>query len=43
MSFAIIMIYINDTNFVLIKKNKKDHSIVETCRLNNAIVFFETE
>ena len=32
------MIYINITNFVLISKHEKDHSMVETRRLKN--VFF---
>ena len=30
------MIYINITNFVLISKHEKDHSMVETRRLKNA-------
>ena len=36
---TIIMIYINITKFVLIKKKKKYHSMIETRRLKNFAVF----
>ena len=35
MSQAIIIIFINITNFVLISKLEKDHSMIETRRLKN--------
>ena len=38
---AIIVIYINITNFVLISLLEKDHSMVETRLLKN-VVFFQT-
>ena len=41
MSQAIIMIYINITNFVLISYLEKDHSMTETRRLKN-VIFFQT-
>ena len=42
MSQAIIMIYINITNFVLISYFEKDHSMIETRRLKNVVIFFQT-
>ena len=42
MSQAIIMIYINITNFVLISYLEKDHSMIETSRLKNVVIFFQT-
>ena len=41
MSQAIIMIYINITNFVLISYLEKDHSMTETRHLKN-VIFFQT-
>ena len=41
MSPAIIMIYINITNFVLISKLEKDHSMIETRRLKNVAIFLQ--
>ena len=41
MSQAIIMIYTN-INFVLISLLEKDHSMIETRRLKNVVVFFQT-
>ena len=41
MSQAIIMIYTNIINFVLISLLEKDHSMIETRRLKN-VVFFQT-
>ena len=41
MSQAIIMIYTN-INFVLISLLEKDHSMIETLRLKNVVVFFQT-
>ena len=38
MSLAIIMIYINITNFVL----EKDQSMIETRRLKNVVIFLQT-
>ena len=34
---AIIMIYINITNFVLISQLEKDHSMIEMRRLKNVV------
>ena len=42
MSQAIIMIYTNIINFVLISLLEKDHSMIETRRLKNVVVFFQT-
>ena len=42
MSQAIIMIYTNIINFVLISLLEKDHSMIETGRLKNVVVFFQT-
>ena len=42
MSQAIIMIYINITNFVIMSKLEKDHSMIETHRLKNVVIFFQT-
>ena len=42
MSYAIIMIYINITNFVLISQLEKDHSMIETRCLKNDVIFFQT-
>ena len=42
MSQAIIMIYTNTINFVLISLLEKDHSMIETRRLKNVVVFFQT-
>ena len=39
MSKAIIMIYINITNFALISYFEKDHSMTETRCLKNVIFF----
>ena len=36
------MIYINITNFVLISELEKDHSMIETRRLKNVVIFFQT-
>ena len=36
------MIYINITNFVLISSLEKDHSMIETSRLKNVVIFFQT-
>ena len=41
MPYAIIMIYINITSFVLISQLEKDHSMIEMRHLKNAI-FFQT-
>ena len=40
MSKAIIMICIYIANFVLISKLEKDHSMVETRRLKDLVIFF---
>ena len=40
---VIIVIYINITSFVLISKLKKNHIMIETRRLKNVVIFFETE
>ena len=42
MSEAIIMIHISVTNFVLISWLEEDHSMIETCRLKNVFIFFQT-
>ena len=42
MSQAIIMIYINITSFVLISYLEKDPSVIETHRLKNVVIFFQT-
>ena len=42
MSQAIIMIYTNIISFVLISLLEKDHSMIETRRLKNVVVFFQT-
>ena len=34
------MIYINITNFALISYLEKDHSMTETRRLKNVVIFF---
>ena len=36
------MIYINITNFVLISELEKDHSMIETRRLKNVVIFIQT-
>ena len=36
------MIYTNIINFVLISLLEKDHSMIETRRLKNVVVFFQT-
>ena len=42
MSWAIIIIYINITNFALIRQLEKDHSMIETRRLKNVFIFLQT-
>ena len=42
MSYAIIMTYINITKFVLINQLEKDHSMIETRRLKNIVIFIQT-
>ena len=42
MSQTIIMTYINIANFVLINWLGKDHSMIETCRLKDVVIFMET-
>ena len=37
-----MMIYINITNFVLISKLVKDHIMIESCHLKNAVIFIQT-
>ena len=39
MSQAIIMVYINVTNLVLINKLEKDHSTIETSHLKSVAIF----
>ena len=39
---AIIMIYMNITNFVLISQLEKYHSMMERHRLKNVVIFFQT-
>ena len=41
MSLAIIVIYINITNFVLISSLEKDHSMIETLHLKNVVIFIQ--
>ena len=41
MSYAIIMIYINITNFALISSLEKVNSIFEMCRLKNVAIFIQ--
>ena len=41
MSYAIIMIYINITNFALISSLEKVKSIFEMCRLKNVAIFIQ--
>ena len=36
------MVYINITNFVLISELERDHSMIETHRLKNVVIFFQT-
>ena len=36
------MIYINITKFVLINELEKDRGIIETRRLKNVVIFFQT-
>ena len=36
------MTYINITKFVLIKELEKDHSMIETRRLKNVLIFIKT-
>ena len=36
------MTYINITKFVLINQLEKDHSMIETRRLKNAVIFIQT-
>ena len=38
---AIIMIFINIASFVLISYLEKDHSMIETCRLKNFVIFLQ--
>ena len=42
MSYAINTIYVNITSFVLISQLEKDHSMIETRRLKNVVIFFQT-
>ena len=42
MSQVIIITYINITNFVLISELEKDHSMIETHRLKNVVIFLQT-
>ena len=42
MPLGIIMTYINITKFVLINELEKDHSMTETCRLKNLLIFIQT-
>ena len=42
MSWAIITIYINITSVVPISQLEKDHSMTETRRLKNVVIFFQT-
>ena len=41
MSWAIIMIYINITNFVLISELEKDQRMIETDRLKDVVIFIQ--
>ena len=36
------MTYINISKFVLINELEKDHSIIETRRLKNVVIFIQT-
>ena len=36
------MTYINVTKFVLINQLEKDHSMIETRRLKNVVIFIQT-
>ena len=42
MPWAIFTIYINITSFVLIGQFEKDHSMTETHRFKNVVIFFQT-
>ena len=42
MSQVIIITYIDITNFVLINELEKDHSMIETHRLKNVVIFLQT-
>ena len=42
MSQAIIMTHINITKFLLINYLEKDHSMIETRRLKNVVIFIQT-
>ena len=42
MSKAIIMIYIDITEFVLLSSLEKDHNMIETRRLKNVGIFIQT-
>ena len=42
MSLAIIMIYINITNFLLISQFEKNHSMIEPRHLKNVVIFSQT-
>ena len=42
MSKAIIMIYIDITEFVLLSTLEKDHNMIETRRLKNVVIFIQT-
>ena len=39
MPYEIITVYINITNFVLIPQLEKDHSMIETRRLKDLVIF----
>ena len=41
MSYAIIMIYINITNFALISSLEKVNSVFEMCRLKTVAIFIQ--
>ena len=36
------MTYINITKFALINQLEKNHSVIETCRLKNVVIFIQT-
>ena len=36
------MVYINITDFVLISEVEKDHCMIETRRLKNVVIFYQT-
>ena len=42
MSLAIIMNYINITDFVLISQLEKNHSMIETRHIKNIVIFYQT-